>query len=125
MYRSNPKRYSRNIAKAQADEKERAAALSARPSRVSMQCTDPSNIDAELDSVSAAADGADGGRSGRRICGCVPASAESAGAFQQMMDLSLLRDSIFIMFAVSNFLTSIGFNVPYVYTVVSTQRKFI
>jgi hypothetical protein len=29
------------------------------------------------------------------------------------------RDPIFMMYAVSNFLTSIGFNVPYVYTVVS------
>ena len=57
-------------------------------------------------------------RSGGRICGCIPTSAESAVAFKQMMDLSLLKDSIFIMFAVSNFLTSIGFNVPYVYTVV-------
>ena len=29
------------------------------------------------------------------------------------------RDPVFIMYAVSNFLTSIGFNVPYVYTVVN------
>ena len=30
----------------------------------------------------------------------------------------IFRDPVFIMYAVSNFLTSIGFNVPYVYTVV-------
>ena len=54
-----------------------------------------------------------------RICGCIPASSEASSAFDQMLDLSLLRDPIFIMFAASNFLTSIGFNVPYVYTVVS------
>ena len=58
-----------------------------------------------------------------RVCGCIPASAESAETFQQMLDLSLLKDPIFIMFAVSNFLTSIGFNVPYVYTVVSLIRQ--
>lgn len=94
------------------------AALSTKPSRVSMH-TDP-NVAAE-DSVSVV-DSVDGGSRTDRICGCVPASPESAQAFSQMMDLSLLKDSILIMFAVSNFLTSIGFNVPYVYTVVSIQN---
>ena len=51
--------------------------------------------------------------------GCCQISEESATAFKQMMDFSLLKDWVFIMFAVSNFLTSIGFNVPYIYTVVS------
>jgi len=32
-----------------------------------------------------------------------------------MMDLSLFKDPIFILFSVSNFCTSIGFNVPYVF----------
>ena len=36
-----------------------------------------------------------------------------------MLDLGLFKDRIFILFVISNFLTSIGFNVPYVYTVVS------
>ena len=54
-----------------------------------------------------------------KICGCIPASGEASKAFKEMMDFSLLKDVIFIMFAVSNFLTSIGFNVPYVYLVVS------
>ena len=36
----------------------------------------------------------------------------------QMLDFSLFKDPIFMMYATSNFLTSIGFNVPYVYTVV-------
>jgi hypothetical protein len=49
---------------------------------------------------------------------------ESATAFREMMDLSLLKDPIFIAFAISNFLTSIGFNVPYVYTVVSAEACF-
>lgn len=32
-----------------------------------------------------------------------------------MMNFSLFRDIIFIIFVFSNFCTSIGFNVPYVY----------
>lgn len=31
------------------------------------------------------------------------------------MDFSLFKDPIFILFVVSNFCTSIGFNIPYVY----------
>ena len=54
-----------------------------------------------------------------KICGCIPAGREASNAFKEMMDFSLLKDVIFIMFAISNFLTSIGFNVPYVYTAVS------
>ena len=59
------------------------------------------------------------GKEDDKICGCIPASGEASKAFKEMMDLSLLKDVIFIIFAVSNFLTSIGFNVPYVYVVVS------
>ena len=33
------------------------------------------------------------------------------------LDCSLLKDPVFLAFAASNFLTSIGFNAPYVYTV--------
>lgn len=40
-----------------------------------------------------------------------------AKILHKMMDFSLFRDPIFMMYATSNFLTSIGFNVPYVYTV--------
>ena len=42
-----------------------------------------------------------------------------------MMDLSLLKDPIFMTFAISNFLTSIGFNVPYVYTVVKFLQSLL
>ena len=34
------------------------------------------------------------------------------------LQFQFFRDPIFLMYSVSNFLTSIGFNVPYVYTVV-------
>ncbi|GAB6024697.1 [acyl-carrier-protein] S-malonyltransferase [Chamberlinius hualienensis] len=42
-------------------------------------------------------------------------SIEARDALKEMMDLSLLSDPVFLIFAVSNFCTSIGFNVPYVY----------
>ena len=32
-----------------------------------------------------------------------------------MMDVRLLRDLVFLLFASSNFLTSVGFIIPYVY----------
>jgi len=51
-----------------------------------------------------------------KIC-CCTVSDKNARVFRQMVDFSLFRDPIFLMYAVSNFLTSIGFNVPYVYTV--------
>ncbi|XP_011306062.1 monocarboxylate transporter 12-B [Fopius arisanus] len=38
-------------------------------------------------------------------------------AFQQMLQLSLLKDPVFLLFVFSNFCTSIGFNVPYVYII--------
>jgi hypothetical protein len=53
------------------------------------------------------------------ICGCMPCSKETRDTLSEMLDFSLLRDPIFILFTVSNFFTSIGFNIPYVYLVVS------
>jgi len=50
------------------------------------------------------------------IC-CVKASPKLARILNQMMDFSLFKDPVFMMYAASNFLTSIGFNVPYVFTV--------
>lgn len=35
--------------------------------------------------------------------------------FKRMLQFDLLRDPVFIIFTVSNFCTSIGFNVPYVF----------
>lgn len=51
-------------------------------------------------------------------CKWLPCSEESKAALLEMLDLSLLVDPIFILFSVSNFLTSIGFYIPYTYTVV-------
>jgi hypothetical protein len=53
------------------------------------------------------------------ICGCMPCSKETRDTLSEMLDFSLLKDPIFILFTVSNFCTSIGFNIPYVYLVVS------
>ena len=52
-------------------------------------------------------------------CKCLPkscqCSAETKQEFKSMMDITLLKDPLFLMFAVSNFFTSIGFNSPYIY----------
>ncbi|KAJ2953818.1 hypothetical protein O0L34_g1446 [Tuta absoluta] len=50
-------------------------------------------------------------------CSWLPCAAESKAALSEMLDLTLLLDPIYILFVVSNFLTSIGFYIPYVYTV--------
>lgn len=39
------------------------------------------------------------------VCGCVPCSKETKDTFSEMMNFSLLKDPIFIIFTVSNFLT--------------------
>lgn len=49
------------------------------------------------------------------MCGCIPCSKETRDTLSEMMDFGLLRDPVFIIFTMSNFLTSIGFNIPYVY----------
>lgn len=50
-------------------------------------------------------------------CGWLPCSSEFKDVLAEMLDLSLLVDPIFILFSLSNFLTSIGFYIPYVYIV--------
>ncbi|KAK8379905.1 hypothetical protein O3P69_019725 [Scylla paramamosain] len=52
-----------------------------------------------------------------KVCGCVPCSRETRDAITSLMDWGLLTDGIFILFAISNFCTSIGFNAPYVFVV--------
>jgi len=67
------------------------------------------DLDIEDDSHSAAEK--------RNICCCIKASPKQAKILNHMLDLSLFKDPVFMMYATSNFLTSIGFNVPYVFTV--------
>lgn len=50
----------------------------------------------------------------KKIC-CFSVSADIYDAMKQMCDLSLLKDVIFLMFVVSNFCTSIGFNMPFIF----------
>lgn len=54
----------------------------------------------------------------RKLCGCIPCSDE----VQEMLNCSLMRDVIFLLFSLSNLLTSIGFNVPYVYLVPKAKQ---
>ncbi|KAJ0182023.1 hypothetical protein K1T71_002745 [Dendrolimus kikuchii] len=58
-------------------------------------------------------------------CEWLPCSDESKAALSQMLDISLLVDPIFLLFAVSNFLTSIGFYIPYVYIVQMSKEMGI
>ncbi|KAJ8681148.1 hypothetical protein QAD02_016935 [Eretmocerus hayati] len=56
---------------------------------------------------------------GHRALEPVPSSEdfEDPNIMKRMLRFSLLRDPIFIIFTISNFCTSVGFNVPYVYLV--------
>lgn len=42
-------------------------------------------------------------------------SNEVIDTFHEMMDFALLKNVVFLMFAISNFMTSIGFFVPHIY----------
>lgn len=54
-----------------------------------------------------------GADSREMCCGCIPADTHET--FVEMMNFGLFKDPIFILFTLSNFCTSLGFNVPYVY----------
>lgn len=53
-------------------------------------------------------------------CGCIPADTHET--FVEMMNFGLLKDPIFIIFIVSNFCTSVGFNVPYVHLAAQAEE---
>ncbi|XP_033228377.1 monocarboxylate transporter 9 [Belonocnema kinseyi] len=48
---------------------------------------------------------------------------KSVNIFKQMMEFSLLKDPIFIIFTLSNFFTSIGFYIPFYYLSIQAQDK--
>lgn len=51
------------------------------------------------------------------VLGCIPCSPETKHTFDEIMDFSIFHDYVFIIFTLSNFCTSVGFNVPYVFLV--------
>lgn len=53
-----------------------------------------------------------------KLCGIFTCSEE----INQMLDCSLAKDVIFVVFVLSNLLTSIGFNIPYVFLVVKAKK---
>ncbi|XP_063236931.1 uncharacterized protein LOC134539120 isoform X2 [Bacillus rossius redtenbacheri] len=59
------------------------------------------------------------------VLGCVPCSPETRDTLREMLDFSLFKDPVFLLFTCSNFLTSIGFNMPYVYIKVQATEKGI
>lgn len=61
----------------------------------------------------------------QKLCGCIPCSDEARETLSEMLDFSILKDPIFILFIISNFCTSIGFNIPYVYIVAQAKSRNI
>ena len=61
----------------------------------------------------------------KKFCGCVPCSPQLYNALKTMMDFSIFKNPVFLFFAISNFFTSIGYNVPYIYLAVSCVLLFI
>ncbi|CAG7838149.1 unnamed protein product [Allacma fusca] len=53
----------------------------------------------------------------KKIFGCIRCTPQFYNVLTTMLSTSLMKDPIFLLFAISNFLTSIGYNVPYVYLV--------
>ncbi|XP_013779101.1 monocarboxylate transporter 12-like [Limulus polyphemus] len=51
----------------------------------------------------------------RKILRYFHCSKEMRDALHEMVDFCLLKDIVFLLFGLSNFFTSIGFNVPYLY----------
>ncbi|PVD18876.1 hypothetical protein C0Q70_21433 [Pomacea canaliculata] len=49
-----------------------------------------------------------------KCCG-MTVSTEFREAFREMLSFALLKNPVFLMFAISNFLTSIGFNMPFIF----------
>lgn len=54
---------------------------------------------------------------GTKMCGCIPCSKETKDTLKEMLDFSLFCDILFVLFTISNFLTSVGFNIPYVFMI--------
>ncbi|XP_012286973.1 monocarboxylate transporter 12 [Orussus abietinus] len=54
---------------------------------------------------------------------CLPYAEETIDILHEMLELSLLKDPVFILFSLSNFCTSIGFNIPYVYLVAQAKEQ--
>ncbi|XP_014280635.1 monocarboxylate transporter 13 isoform X2 [Halyomorpha halys] len=58
--------------------------------------------------------------SDKTLCGLSP---ETSSILMEMLDFSLFKDPIFLIFSLSNFCTSLGFNVPYVYIVSQAEER--
>jgi len=104
-YKSNPRRYSRYHIKTM-ENVER--------SRLTSEATENDIVtDIEVSETP----------NEQKCCQCIPISEEASKGLHQMINVGLFRDPIFVMFVISNFFTSIGFNVPYVYTVDRARQE--
>ena len=78
---------------------------------ISMHRSHPALYIASLTSLASAGEKTD---VKKKIC-CFNISADTFYTLKQMCDFSLLKDVIFLMFVISNFFTSIGFNMPFIF----------
>ncbi|CAG5118330.1 unnamed protein product [Candidula unifasciata] len=51
----------------------------------------------------------------KKAAGCLDLSEEFRTTMKDMLSVSLLKNPVFLMFAFSNFFTSIGFNMPFIF----------
>ncbi|XP_076237454.1 monocarboxylate transporter 5-like isoform X2 [Calliopsis andreniformis] len=56
---------------------------------------------------------------------CKVAAKRNTSFLQQMLSTSMLKDPVFILFTFSNFCTSIGFYIPYVYVLPQAEEQGI
>jgi len=52
--------------------------------------------------------------------GCIPCSEDFRRTFKMLVDFKILKDPLFLLFSISNFFTSVGYNSPFIYIVVSS-----
>ena len=55
--------------------------------------------------------------------GCLPCGGCTSTDFNNVIDMSIFKDGLFVMFAVSNLLSNTALNVPYIYTVVCIDLR--
>ena len=53
-----------------------------------------------------------------KSCGCLPSGLCTSNNLKNAIDLSIFKDGLFVMFAISNLLSNTALNVPYIFTVV-------
>ena len=75
----------------------------------------PNNYTQSVSSIPHSDHTAEAAHQNNGCCSCMSCSKEMRDSWTGMMDLSIMKDPVYILFVIANFLTSIGFNVPYTF----------